>query len=406
MAERNRVLYQSEAMWVGPVDGGAKALHPQLHRIQDISHDMDINRTDVFEFGRLAALSREIIEPPTVSLDFTYLLADGANEKNIGLEVCDRDANGGDAHWTAGTFPMAASGIIADTSKQEKNYYVVTSPEFTDVNDDNGKTIAGDTRSVVGFGNAAISNYSVNAAVGDFASASVSAEAYNLNFQSGQNAGGAGYLYGEVPSIDKSTNKAKDGQFYLAEPSTGDLSVFALRPGDITMKFGGENGGLDQSLQIGGAILPDIDPDSEDAGGQTPMHVQSFSIEMPVTRTPLNRLGSTFPYFRAVDFPLDVTLNVSAFLADVSTGNLVDLMCNSQDKRQIDIDCKFPCGDIYKNDDASMAFRLKGALLQSQNFASTIGDNKTVDLTFTAQIGGSTDTSNGLFLSGFLNNVS
>jgi len=409
MAERNRVLYQSEALWVGPIAGGAQGVHPELHRIQDISHDMDITRTDVFEFGRLAALTREIIEPPTVSLDFTYLLADGSNEANMGLEVCDGDAAGGSTHWINGSFPMAASGIIADTDKQEKNYYVVTAPEFKDLNDDKDVSVADDTRSVVGFGNAAISNYSVNAAVGDFARASISAEAYNLNFQSGL-ASSAGYLRGEVPSINKETNKAYDGHFNLSEPTTGDLSVFALRPGDISLKFGATDGSRDQTLQVGGAVLPNTDPDdtTEDlSDGLTPMHIQSFSIEMPVTRTPLNRLGSTFPYYRAVDFPLDVTLNVSAFLADVSTGNLVDLMCNAQDKRQIDIILDFPCSHSLNDSyGANMAYRLKGAVLQSQNFASTIGDNKTVDLTFTAQMGGSTDTSNGLFISGYQNDVS
>ena len=82
---RNRVIYQSEALYVGPTTGGFSSVHNELHRVQSISHDMSATRTDIFEFGRLAALDKVMIEAPTVSLDFSYLLTNGENEKNIGL---------------------------------------------------------------------------------------------------------------------------------------------------------------------------------------------------------------------------------------------------------------------------------------------------------------------------------
>lgn len=48
----------------------------------------------------------------------------------------------------------------------------------------------------------------------------------------------------------------------------------------------------------------------------------------------------------------------------------------------------------------TMAYRVKGAQLVSENFSSAIGSNKTVDINFTAQLGGPTDTNAGLFMSG------
>ena len=424
MAERNRVLYQSEYVFVGPPNGdkdslGAAAyskLVSPLHRIQEFSHGMEVNRTDVFEFGRLAALSREIIEAPTVTADMTYLLADGYNESGIGFTVCSPSNDlASENEWRHGKFPSAISGLLTDNDgddHNEKNYYLVTSPEFTDVNDDANVEIADMTRSVVGIGNATVSNYSVNAAVGDFASASVSLEAFNVNFVSGRANDTAGVLLEGYPSpdVNKTTAGASTDEFYLPDPGTGNLSVFAIRPGDISIVFGtGADGDLargDDTLQVGGAVLPGVDPDSatEDAG-QTPMHIQSFSIEAPLTRTPLNRIGSVYPYARLVDFPQDITLNVSAFLADVTTGNLVDLMCNSNRTRTIDVYLKYPC-DTHDHDKQqageryNMIYQLKNARLQSQNFSASIGDNKSVDLTFTAQYGGVTDLDNGLFISG------
>ena len=53
-----------------------------------------------------------------------------------------------------------------------------------------------------------------------------------------------------------------------------------------------------------------------------------------------------------------------------------------------------------KEEGLALQFRLRGARLESENFTSTIGDNKTVELTFVTQIGGVDDLSNGFFISG------
>ena len=45
-------------------------------------------------------------------------------------------------------------------------------------------------------------------------------------------------------------------------------------------------------------------------------------------------------------------------------------------------------------------YLLKNVTLDSESYSSSIGDNKTVDLTFSATVGGPEDTTNGLFISG------
>jgi hypothetical protein len=47
-----------------------------------------------------------------------------------------------------------------------------------------------------------------------------------------------------------------------------------------------------------------------------------------------------------------------------------------------------------------MKFQLKGSKLDSQSFSSSIGDNKTVSMEFSSQIGGPTATDVGLFVEG------
>lgn len=395
MATRNRIIYQSEALYVSPATGESASdstTATQLYRVQDISHDMDVNRTDIFEFGRLAPLTRQVIEAPTVSLDFSYLLADGVNEKRIGL-MTDGLAN-------------AISGILNDATRKEKNYYVTTVGEYTDAEKSSTDTTASAANTtVVGFGNAAISNYVVNVAVGDLPTASVTCEAYNLKFENPVSAdAGGGWLSGVAPTVNKESSKEVLDTFVLPTGTTGSLEVFTLRPGDVTMVFStGQKDSTDANkLQVGGAILPTGDPDSASTtDGETPIHIQNFSIEVPLARTPLNRVGSNFPYDRAVDFPLDMTLNISALLADVDEGSLIDLMCEDQETRDVTINCKIPCTEGDENSDNNIRFEIKDVYLQSQNMSATIGDNKTVDLSFTSQFGGVDDTVNGLFISGF-----
>jgi len=45
-----------------------------------------------------------------------------------------------------------------------------------------------------------------------------------------------------------------------------------------------------------------------------------------------------------------------------------------------------------------MVYQVKGCKIASENFSSSIGDNKSVDLVFTTQIGGIGDTTNGVFV--------
>jgi hypothetical protein len=49
---------------------------------------------------------------------------------------------------------------------------------------------------------------------------------------------------------------------------------------------------------------------------------------------------------------------------------------------------------------SQVAFMVKNAVLESESFSSSIGDNKSVDLSFTATVGGPEDITNGLFISG------
>ena len=388
---RNRVIYQSEALFVSTTGGDT---FQQIIRTQDVSHAIDVPRTDINEFGRLAALSREVVEPPTVSTDFTYYLTNGINESGLGFSV---------RGMTNENATNCVSGLIGDDNDIiKKNYYIVTSAEGVDATNNTGTWATRTTRpnSVIGVGNAFITDYTLNAAVGDVPSASISVEGANINFTTGYSAKpeftpavgwygstvDADITNGSITGIANPGVNETNGTV-LTEPAggilvpgstTGDLNITALRPGDITLSF-------TNALLMGGANLTDL-------------HVQNFSFSLPIGRTALNQIGNRYPYFRAVDFPVVATMNVSAILADNHTGNLNALLCNEQ-KHDITVKMYKPCEQDVADGEA-FRVTMKGADVDSENLSSSIGDNKTVDLVFSTQIGGPNDIVNGVFMSG------
>ena len=369
---RKRIIYQSEALFAGATGDTAAVDISQIHRVQSVSHNVDVTRTDVNEFGRLAALSREVIEVPTVGCEFSYFVVDGKNEAS-GLGLTVRGINSPDSAAAV----SALSGIMAqDSTEAEKNYYILTVPEGEDAN---GTAAAGAGNGVIGIGNGFITSYGVEASVGEIPTASVNVEASNLRFD----INGASAFAN--PAIDTSDGTPKIGAVTLPVSSTGELTAFVMRPGDITVDFG------TALLQEGGAYLPGMTiPDGSGASC-----VQSVSLDVPLGRTPLQCLGNVFPKSRELDFPINCSLSVSANLADIASGTLRDVLCNDAVKRNISVLMKNRCGGSD-----SFRYELKNATLDSQNMSMAIGDSKTVELSFSAQIGGASDSENGIFLSG------
>lgn len=384
---RNRVIYQSEALFVKDIDEHDQlSANDQLLRVQDISHGVELNRTDVNEFGQLAAIERPIIEPPTVNLEFSYYLHGGHNEGLLGFEHnTDRST-------------ASATGLVNGlknflSNDSGKNFYIGVAAE----GDDAKGTSAGTQQGVIGIGNGFISNYSVEAAVGDMPTASVTVEANNIRFKStgtdipnpavnpntGANYGG--------------TNLASFPDATLTGTKTGDHGVACLRPGDVIVDFndagnnapGTEGSVTDYDSKLGGARLE----------GDGQCHLQNFTLDVPMSRTALTRLGNRFPYAREIEVPTTITFSCSAFLADIEDGNLNSLVCDSGQARNIRVKMLEPCeADGSPSTTISQEFLIKGAELESQSFSNSIGENKTVDLVFSVQLSGANATDKGLFL--------
>lgn len=362
---RNRIIYQSEGVYISKeATSTASGDHAQLARVQSANYNFNIARQDVNQYGELARIDSIVLESPTVSFDMSYYITDGANEAALGFYV----ATGGQ---TQSQFP---SGHIVDGSG--RNIYIVTSSEGTDLNNFEGATsLSG--KGCIGIGNAYLTDYSIELAVGAIPTATVSFEGSNMNAFtfSGTNSGTSA-------AINQESGTALNSAIRLKAPDsfTGASVVTALRPGDVTINFGNWSGsGLISKL-----------------GGEDGVHLQSASLSLPLGRSPIERLGSKFAFARVVDFPVTATLTLNGVQNEVAGGNLVDLV-NANPKQDIIITVKKPGVGATTN---AVRYVIKNAQLDSASVSSSIGSNKTADFTFTTQIGGANDTDNGIQMSG------
>jgi hypothetical protein len=86
---------------------------------------------------------------------------------------------------------------------------------------------------------------------------------------------------------------------------------------------------------------------------------------------------------------------MSAIVADLKASGSIASLLDADTTKKLAFIFKLP-GNT--GSESRIVYELRGAKLVSENFSSTIGDNKTVDLTFTTQVGGPQDTTNGLFV--------
>ena len=426
---RNRVIYQSQALFIAPSAtgvqvsgttgnniGGSPTTNPgttgelasgisllkKMDRIQNCNFNFSINRQDINEFGKLARIDSIVMETPTVGLDFSYYVTDGYNERLMGFNVTGFKSDGTtfiDNNIVNGA--QAISGLLSDL--QGNNYYILTVDEGEDVV--GGNLTPNST--IIALGNVFISEYGFEASVGAIPTVSVTLEAFNIKsdaalvpliLTTGTATGTAGAnittITGISPAIDLFANPAtkltnvKNG--YKLDISrdfsgsigsvpgvnftgftTGTSAVSALRPGDIQL----------------------ILPSSEGFTNLSTAHIQSFQFTLPLSRTVLQRLGNTFGFARVIDVPINMDLSMSAIVSELRDENLFDILA-SPIKQDFTIALK------DSNGNRKIAYTIKGAILQGETYSENIGDNQTVDLTYTVQIGGANDTTAGLFMSG------
>lgn len=359
---RNRIIYQSLALYAGQ-NNAQSGVHntpgsiQQLTRVQSWDSDFSRSFTDINQYGQLAAIDRIEVEAPTVNMSTSWYPTDGFNEKSIGLSVPG-----------AGQGESALLSGILKKETDEKNYFLLVASEGSDA-----VGYAGAKTGIFGIGNAFLTSYSLEASVGDVPTASADFEA--LNFAVYSEALGTN----DVPAINPENGLKVAGVPFslpLATQNSDPDQVTVLRPGDITFSLTDE--------QVKGFTANDI-------------KIQSFTLSTELSRTPIEKLGSRFPFSREIDFPVTASLSVEAQMGDLADFNLSDLLCETG---FYDMSIALKQNSCEGDGPIALLTKIKGAKLVSENVSTSIGDNASVTLEYEVSIGGPEDLTKGVFISG------
>ena len=361
---RSRILYASEAIFAGPApatgfhftsgNSGVNLVN-QLQRIQSAGYGVNISRQDVLQYGQLSPVDRIILQAPTVNLNLDYIVANTYNANTIGFVT---DGSSG------------CMSNILNQSADTRNYFIETVPEGSDADYDS--TDPDSSRFTIGIGNGYLSSFSAEAAVGQFATEKVTIE--GLNFATYQ--GTTGLASPAV--IPASGIRVTNNLFSLPSGSSGvSGAIPAVRFGDITVSI---------SNPTFGPLVSDL-------------KIQSYNLSLPLTRQPIMAMGSPFPVYRPIQFPVHCPLVIEAELGDLQTGDITALLCNDSSYNLTVTLRKPQCGG---NGPVAVQYSMVGAKLDSQNYTSSTTANKKVSLHYSAVIGGPTDTLHNVNISGSL----
>ena len=350
----SRVISAMQSLHVGP--SPATGAQPsgsivQLHRIQSIGFDFNVNRQDVTQFGQISPLSQEITDAPNVSLTASWLLNSAYNESGIGLVT-----NG-------------LSGVISkiiNGSERDKNYFIKIVPEGQDAN------LYGTlgNSNVIGIGNGFVASYGTSAAVGGFPTSNITVQGQNIAFSSID----TGF---DSPAVSPSNGAPVSAVVSIPQSTTGLAGALTvLRPGDISVAF---------SPTIGFGLGNDA-------------CIQSYDISFDLSLQDKQCLGNRFPIAKNPTFPIPITMNLSAQVKDFGTGNLANIFCTDS-STDVTVTLRAPsCGTGVG--DPKVQFRVLGAKLTSQPFSADLTSDSTVTLNYTANIGGPNDTVRNFIISG------
>ena len=364
---RNRVIYQSDAVFAAPT-GAASPLtiaDNSIRRVQSCNYNFSIQRQDINQFGELAAIDRLIIQEPTVSVDMSYYFEPtGFNERHLGLRT---NAVTG---VSSAADHMLDFIISSGAAYDQKNVFILTSDAGIDANDPAASAMGNSANydGIIGIGNTFLTSWSLEAAVGGIPTVTCALEGQNIVFT-----GGITSPVVPNPAIVNGT----DPGVTVTLPSGAGLfdasaEVAAVRPGDITLFLGTTES--DDAPMVG---LSEAD-----------LKIQSASVAMTINREPIRKLGNTFAFAREITFPINCTMSVNAIVGDLASKRLFSLVnraCDDATKYTAMLTINGYKGSSCSANTAYII--LKGAKLDSQNITSSIGPNKSVTLELSAQIG-------------------
>jgi len=369
---RNRIIYNVEGLFVSPYSGeqnpytdyylSGYQILKRIEKIQSVNYSIDENRINLAGFGSKKNIFRGLASQPTVNLNFNYIPDGFTNENRLNFDV---------ATFQSSIQGPMFSGICQDNSLvDKKDFYVVINNNDEDLFNNYPLTDysvnptglvdvldpASTGYSLLHFQNCYLTNYSFSLSVGELPDVRQAYIADNIIY----------YISGnDIPYTilnPKSGNLITNNEKiiipkYLNPNDTQVSGNNILLPGDSNVIFSTAN-------TTGVLFYTDT--------------LQSINLDISFERDNLRSLNYKFPLGRTIRFPVNCNLDLSFIVEENLSGSFFDTLNRDQDYNII-INFNSSCNPngVYPS-----RFLFSGAKFNNINYNSSIGSNKTANLSF------------------------
>ena len=429
---KNRQIYQVHGLFVGPapetgyhfinnsgvlnndyqnVTSNHNLIQPIL-RVQQVSYNLNAERTEVKQLGKRGVVARPIISFPTINISFDYLQMGLINEARMGFYVNYAkysDSGIGEPFYSDNFSVGLLSGFVTKSLKREsndlqwphayrdkRNLFVAVGKEGFDLNKGYYTGQDTDVQNVIGFGNCYLTSYRARATIGDFPRCSVEYIAENMTVQTS----GRGQ---PVPALNTRTRAPVTGIYYnLPSNFQASTNNRVLLPGDILIDINSTSAfsGIDVIYGTGTAGTTNSINDIVDLGVHLgDAKIQSYEIDLSLPRASLNSIAHKLPLDRPINFPVYANLDFSMVVGDDKTGSLYNLL-HQDDEYNVAVKLNNPFSAYRRG--TAIQYDFRRAKFAGMSFGNAIGTNKVANFNFSVEVDPS-DFKRGLFISGLLN---
>lgn len=386
---RNRIIYNTQGLFVAPYSGEQKAgtdyflngyqILKKIEKVQNFDYSIEQPNIDFIAFGSKKSVARIPSNNPNITFNFSYLSDGVTNENRLNFNPA--------IFSTTSQKPMFSGICQADSVLDEKDFYLVInnsnldlSKNYTLTNESVNPTTLADiidpdarNYSVLEFKNSYITEYSFRVQLGDLPIVNQGYTCDNINFYSS----GSGI---KVSVLDLKSGIKQNLTDEIVIPrslrynQTGISGQNILNPGDAQVTFY-------NSISTGVLFYTDT--------------IQNFSYDLRFKRKGLESLNYKFPLSKNILYPVGGTMSMSFIVDENLTGSFFDTL-NSNIDYNILVDFNPICS---KSGVSPTRFIFSGCKFNDINYSSSIGSNKTADLTFNIDIDPDFGT-RGIFCSG------